>query len=144
MTEERAKCPSCGTRGSVLVEGRLCPACLLRLALRASSPDQDDVDPEERYHVRAVIDECEDATAYLAEHVASSRLVRLEVSKAAGETDASEVRKRAAAVEKLPGGAPRLIDAGTTNDGRVWVAADYAPRRTRNAWLLRLLLATEV
>ena len=123
-------CPSCGTRTDSVVGDRLCPACLLRLAF-AGVMDSEGADveasrPEDRYVVRAVIDDCPAATAYLAEDSASGDLVRLEVAKATS-----------AGVP--PGGRvdPRVLDEGLTSDGRAWaVTARGAFRRGERGWVL--------
>ncbi len=125
----RESCPSCGTPGTSFVEGRLCPACLLRLALDATAGgDAAEGVPAaaERYVVRAVMDDCAQATAYLAEDLLSGALVRLEVTKPVSAGAAPERRDD-----------PRVLDCGVTADGRAWVvtARDVFPAEERR-WLL--------
>lgn len=113
MSDAGASCPSCGTPGTSFVEGRLCPACLLRLAVdEAAEADGPGAGPAgaERYVVRAVMDDCADATAYLAEDLLSGALVRLEVGKGAAARGSAPARDD-----------PRVIDGGVTGDGRAWV-----------------------
>jgi hypothetical protein len=127
---EIGACPSCGTRTDV--GDRLCPACLLRLGLQdaldsgAEGAGVEAPRPEDHYLVRAVIDDCAVATAYLAEDSASGQLVRLEVAKAA----------RALAP---PGrhADPRVLHEGLTSDGRAWaVTARDAFGRGERGWVL--------
>lgn len=145
MTDQRVRCPSCGTPGTTFLEGRLCPSCLLRLALAATADDQGAEGapaPAERYVVRAVMDDCPDATAYLAEDSASCRLVRLEVGKRPCEMDPDEVRARVESLQRLaPAGTARVLDGGLTPDGRPWLVAERTP--AARTWLLTLALTPQ-
>jgi hypothetical protein len=129
MSDRRESCPSCGTPGTLLLEERLCPACLLRLALDGTAEGDG---PEGtsgaagRYVVRAVMDDCAEATAYLAEDTLSGALVRLEVA-----------RQVSAGVPADRRDDPRVLDGGVTADGRAWVVtARDVFREGERRWML--------
>jgi hypothetical protein len=141
---EGGACPACGTRDTSFVEGRLCAACLLRLALpeaegQAGEAEVSGASPhaEDRYGVRAVMDDCPIATAYLAEDSLSGRLVRLEIAKRPASIVPAALDARIRRRGDPGSGDGRLLDVGMTDDGRAWVVAarDAVPRGERR-WLL--------
>jgi len=140
MSDPHERCPSCGTSRGTFLEGRLCPSCLLQLALYASQADEAPgegaegdaaaaaVGAEERYGVLAVMDDCADATAYLAEDRTSRQLVRLEVGKRPGGVDLAGFRARLEALRRSgPEGSARVLDGGLTPDGRPWLVTERTP-----------------
>ena len=141
MTDGGGNCPSCGSSGAAFLEERLCPACLLRLALRDAGMDADrDGIPgaEDRYVVRALMDDSEKIMACIAEDSVSGRLVRLEVAKGRSGVAGADFQARIDDLRRLPqpGTAP-VLDGGLTEDGRAWLVTGWSPPpRAERRWLL--------
>lgn len=141
MTGRDATCPSCGSPGTAFLDERLCPACLLRLALpdAGMGAGQDGASSgEDRYVVRALMDDSETIVACIAEDSVSGRLVRLEVAKRPSGTARAAFQARIDDLRRLPQpGIPRVADGGLTEDGRAWLVTDWSPTpRAERRWLL--------
>jgi hypothetical protein len=141
MTDRGGNCPSCGSSGTAFLEERLCPACLLRLALQDAEMDAGrDGTPgaEDRYVVRALMDDSEEITACIAEDSVSGRLVRLEVAKRQSGAPSAAFEARIDDLRRLPQpGIPRVLDGGLSADGRAWLVTDWYPApRAERRWLL--------
>lgn len=143
MTERSDSCPSCGSSRDSFVEGRLCPSCLLQLALADTEADGGEGAPgaEERYVVRAVMDDAAEATAYLAEDSLSRRLVRLEIGKRRCEIDTAAFKARIEGLRRRAAeGVARVLDGGLTADGRPWLVTERTP--AARGWALLELQPT--
>ncbi len=138
-------CPSCGSSRDSFVEGRLCPSCLLQLALAGTEGDGSEGAPgaAERYVVRAVMDDCAEATAYLAEDALSRRLVRLEVGKRRCEIESAELEAGIEGLRRrVVEGVAAVLDGGLTPDGRPWLVTERGPASQGRRWVLMELRPT--
>jgi serine/threonine protein kinase len=139
MTVPRATtCLQCGRpRTYDAATHGLCPACLFATA---ASMD-DEVWP---YQVLAPIEQDDLGITYLAERVASSgrSFVALKVvASGNGEAIRSRFHELKPALARLQHpGAAKVLDAGTTPDGSVYVASEYIAGTTLSEMASRLSL----
>ncbi len=141
MSDRGDSCPACGSSGAAFLETRLCPACLLKLALADAGMEegQDGASgAEDRYVVRAVLDASETLVACIAEDSMSGRLVRLEVAKKRSGAAGADFLARIDDLRRLPqSGTTPVLDGGLTEDGRAWLVTGWSPApRAERRWLL--------
>jgi len=133
MTPRAAACPQCGRpvvshAATPFLASGLCPACLFATA---ASMDDDELCP---YQVLAPIDQDGQGITYLAERGASRvrGYVALKVIPGGdGEAILSRFHELRPALGRLHHpGAGKVLDAGSTADGSVYVASEYVAGTT--------------
>jgi hypothetical protein len=126
-------CPRCGGTWPGVGKARLCPSCLLGLALGADDEPGFDDGTDARapvYQVITVLASDDDRTTYLAEQDQSRRLVALDVVRMAegpcGDDDPGGPRDRLRALTMWGNlGVPRVIDGRRTPSGDFCVVSQY-------------------
>ncbi len=125
-------CPQCGGTSPGIGRSRLCPACLLRLALEADEgpePDDDVDGPVPIYRVLTILASEDDRTVYLAEQDRARRLVTLDVVRVAvgapGDQDGGCRHRVRALMRWSHPSVPRTIDGRRTHSGDFCVVAHH-------------------
>jgi hypothetical protein len=124
-------CPQCGTdlpaAGSSPLD--LCPKCPLSAALSADSESCP-------YHIVAPIAESRSGTTYLAQPMRGRGIVALKIFAARDDTEeaiARYERFKPALGHVQHGSVARLVDAGLTDEGRLYLASQFVPGWQLNA-----------
>ena len=126
-------CPRCGGTSSGIGRAKLCPSCLLNLALEADEAPEcgEQVDlPAPVYRVLTILASEPARTMYLAEEDGTRRLLTLDVVRTVRSADGAEPawiddRLRALTMWSHPS-VPRVIDGRRTATGDYCVIAHYA------------------
>ena len=126
-------CPRCGGTSSGIGRAKLCPSCLLGLALEADAAPEcvEQVDlPAPVYRVLTVLASEPGRTMYLAEEDGSRQLLTLDVvrtAQVAGGAEPAWIESRLRALRRWSHpNVPRVIDGRRTATGDYCVIAHYA------------------
>lgn len=122
---DTARCPRCHTDLGIRLDGALCPACLLRLAMDVPDDEPDD-DVEPPFETITLLADSPSGPTFLAVPIGTTRRVALKLARhaAVGITRRFDRWRRVLVFERYSGLA-RVVDAGPALDGCVYIADEY-------------------